>query len=303
MNSIFKSHGKLLITGEYFVLKGAKSLSIPTKFFQTLKIEGIKESKLMWVSYDKNNDPWIEATFDLSNLKILGTKNKETLFLKKLIYNAQKINSNFLKTNLGFKVVSKMNFERSWGLGSSSTLINNISKWANINPFKLHSLVSNGSGYDIASAIANGPIIYELTNDKPKYREITFDPIFHDNLFFIYMNKKQKSEDEVDYFNTNVKVSEKTIKLISSITEKIVECKNLDSFQNLIVEHEKILSTELKRKMIKTILFNDYRGEIKSLGAWGGDFVLAAGPNNSKEYFQKKGYKIVFSFKDILKNS
>ena len=55
--------------------------------------------------------------------------------------------------------------------------------------------------------------------------------------------------------------------------------------------------------MIKTILFNDYKGEIKSLGAWGGDFVLAAGPNNSKEYFQKKGYKIVFSFKEILKNS
>ena len=303
MNSIFKSHGKLLITGEYFVLKGAKSLSIPTKFFQTLKIENIKESKLIWVSYDKNNDPWIEATFDLSNLKILSTKNKETLFLKKLLCSAQKINSNFLKVSSGFKVVSTMNFERSWGLGSSSTLINNISKWANINPFKLHSLVSSGSGYDIASAIANSPIIYELINGEPKYHEIRFDPIFHNNLFFIYINKKQKSEDEVDYFNTNVKVSEKTIKLISSITEKIVECKNLDSFQNLIVEHEKILSTELKRKMIKTILFNDYKGEIKSLGAWGGDFVLAAGPNNSKEYFQKKGYKIVFSFKDILKNS
>ncbi len=303
MNSIFKSHGKLLITGEYFVLKGAKSLSIPTKFFQTLKIENIKESKLIWVSYDKNNDSWIEATFDMSNLKILSTKNKETLFLKKLLCSAQKINSNFLKTSSGFKVVSTMNFERSWGLGSSSTLINNISKWANINPFKLHSLVSSGSGYDIASAIANSPIIYELINNEPKYHEITFDPIFHNNLFFIYMNKKQKSEDEVDYFNTNVKVSEKTIKLISSITEKIVECKNLDSFQNLIVEHEKILSTELKRKMIKTILFNDYRGEIKSLGAWGGDFVMAAGPNNSKEYFQKKGYKTVFSFKDILKNS
>ncbi len=303
MNSIFKSHGKLLITGEYFVLKGAKSLSIPTKFYQTLKIEGIKESKLIWVSYDKNNDPWIEATFDLSNLKILSTKNKETLFLKKLLCSTKKINPNFLKTNSGFKVVSRMNFKRSWGLGSSSTLISNISKWANINPFKLHTMVSNGSGYDIASAIANGPIIYELINDEPKYHEIIFDPIFHDNLFFIYMNKKQKSEDEVDYFNTNIKVSEKTIKLISSITEKIVECKNLNSFQNLIVEHEKILSTELKRKMIKTILFNDYKGEIKSLGAWGGDFVLAAGPNNSKEYFQKKGYRTVFSLKDILKNS
>ncbi len=46
MSLKFKSHGKLLITGEYFVLKGAHSLCIPTKFFQTLKIQDLKERKL-----------------------------------------------------------------------------------------------------------------------------------------------------------------------------------------------------------------------------------------------------------------
>jgi len=39
------------------------------------------------------------------------------------------------------------------GLGSSSTLIVNISKWANVDPFQVHKLISKGSGYDIAASL------------------------------------------------------------------------------------------------------------------------------------------------------
>ena len=55
--------------------------------------------------------------------------------------------------------------------------------------------------------------------------------------------------------------------------------------------------------MVKEIYFSDYSGEIKSLGAWGGDFILAAGPINTKKYFEEKGYKTIFSYKDMLKNT
>jgi hypothetical protein len=51
---------------------------------------------------------------------------------------------------------------------------------------------------------------------------------------------------------------------------------------------------------VKFKYFQDYSGEIKSLGAWGGDFILAAGPSNSKEYFIGKGYNSVFSFNEIF---
>ena len=44
-------------------------------------------------------------------------------------------------------------------------------------------------------------------------------------------------------------------------------------------------------------------GEIKSLGAWGGDFILAAGPSDSNKYFEKKGFKTVIRFMDMLKKS
>ena len=40
----FYSNGKLLITGEYLVLDGARSLAIPTKFGQFLIVEEIENS-------------------------------------------------------------------------------------------------------------------------------------------------------------------------------------------------------------------------------------------------------------------
>ncbi len=301
MSLVFKSHGKLLITGEYFVLKGAQSLCIPTKFFQTLKIEKLKENILIWRSFDYKNKIWIEAKLNTLDLEILTTETAEILYLQKLLYNAKKINSDFLKSSHGYSVESNMNFNRFWGLGSSSSLINNISNWANISSFDLLWSVSKGSGYDIACSLSNGPIIYKLVNKKPVYNQVVFKPKFHENIFFVYLNKKQKTEDEVNYFN-KIKSDKKITDTISSITQKIIECKKFESFKKLIFEHEKVLSIQLKKKMVKEIFFDDYEGEIKSLGAWGGDFIMAAGPKNSKKYFNEKGFKTVFSFNDMLKD-
>ena len=47
----YYSNGKLLLTGEYLVLDGAKSLAIPTKFGQDLSVEKIKEPQIIWGSF------------------------------------------------------------------------------------------------------------------------------------------------------------------------------------------------------------------------------------------------------------
>ena len=106
-----------------------------------------------------------------------------------------------------------------------------------------------------------------------------------------------KNFDEVQALDNN------DLDKISSLTKKIIDCKNLLDFQKLIINHEKILSTSLNKKTIKEELFIDYPGEIKSLGAWGGDFILAAGPSDSNKYFEKKGFKTVIRFMDMLKKS
>ena len=42
----FYSNGKLLITGEYVVLDGAKALALPTKFGQSLLVKDRKSTRL-----------------------------------------------------------------------------------------------------------------------------------------------------------------------------------------------------------------------------------------------------------------
>ena len=48
MKKKYYSNGKLLITGEYVVLDGAKALALPTKFGQYLIIEPGKNQQINW---------------------------------------------------------------------------------------------------------------------------------------------------------------------------------------------------------------------------------------------------------------
>ena len=137
--------------------------------------------------------------------------------------------------------------------------------------------------------------------ETPKIESVNFLPEFHKNLYFIYLDKKQSSKSEIEYFD-KINISSECISEVSTITDEMIKCSNVTDFQNLLNQHEKILAKVLNKKSIKQELFNDYDGAIKSLGAWGGDFILAAGPKDSKKYFEEKGFKTVFSFNEMLKN-
>jgi len=67
-----------------------------------------------------------------------------------------------------------------------------------------------------------------------------------------------------------------------------------------MIEHEKIISAIIQQKPVKSELFPDYFGEIKSLGAWGGDFVLATGNEKSISYFKNKGFETILGFEKMI---
>ena len=140
----FYSNGKLLLTGEYLVLDGAKSLAIPTKFGQDLAVIPIKESQLIWGSFTVEGNCWFEAVFELPKLRLISAtfesdkeENAEIIAetLLEILLEAKKMNPNFLNADGGFLVKTTLTFPRKWGLGSSSTLINSIASWAKVDAF------------------------------------------------------------------------------------------------------------------------------------------------------------------------
>ncbi|WP_185871731.1 GYDIA family GHMP kinase [Blattabacterium cuenoti] len=303
----FYSHGKLLLTGEYFILYGAYGLALPTIKGQSLTIfENNLSPVLHWKSYDEINDkPWFEGIFKLPSLDICyDTERNTAVKLRNLLLISQKIKKNFLHNSLGIYVKTQLEFPRNWGLGSSSTLINNIAKWAKIDPYMLLGTNFPGSGYDIACVSISKPIVYKLWNQKPHIIPIKFNPSFKDQLFFLHLNKKQNTCDEIRNFRSNIynvsNISNKNIESISSITKRILFCKTLKEFEELLLKHEKILSKILKLPTIKEIYFPDYLGIVKSLGAWGGDFVLISSRKGMKDYFSNKGFDTLISFDEMI---
>lgn len=301
---MYYGHGKLLLTSEYAVLDGALALAIPTKFGQSMSIKQTRKSDLYWKSYDHLKQEWFSAQISLYDFSAVKTTDEEKAkFLKKVLKGAVRLNSEFLSKWNGFDVKTNLEFANNWGLGSSSTLIYLVAQWADVNPLLLHFEVSQGSGYDVACAGADYPISYRLAEDAVHYSEVEFDPSFKDKLFFIHLNQKQSSNKAIDFYLNKAKKRKTLASKLTKVTEDIIDCKSLSKFQSLIDEHESIIEDHLTLQPVKEKLFHDFNGSIKSLGAWGGDFVLAATDLEEKEvrqYFSEKGYDTLLPYEEMI---
>tara|TARA_B100001287_G_scaffold271898_1_gene272822 strand:- start:333 stop:1238 length:906 start_codon:yes stop_codon:yes gene_type:complete len=297
----FKSNGKLLITSEYLVMKGAMALAIPAKLDQELNVISTNSDFVNWKSFDKNNQIWYEEKFYLDKGALIynSQKNKMSDLIVRLFDYIHTFNSP--QKSIGNEFIWKINFDRNWGLGSSSTLINNLSKWAKVNPYKLLFSVFNGSGYDIACCDKSNPIIFQKKDDYLSVSNTTFNPDFLNNLFLIFLNKKQDTQKSIQNFLKTDEPFSEEINQINEIVHEIENVKDITTFESLIERHEKIIAKILQIPTIQNEKFTDYNnGVIKSLGSWGGDFVLATGDEKSMDYFKEKGFNTVKKISDLL---
>ncbi len=322
--SHYKSNGKLLLTGEYLVLKGATALALPLKLGQSLDVETLEENenRIYWNAYKKSTDngqqttdivhdpqPWFSVVLDKTDFSVIETDDKEKAErLSSIMSKVKSLNDNVFNDSHDYKFNTLLDFDPQWGLGSSSTLINNISEWAEIDPYSLLDSTFKGSGYDIACAKSNEPIFYKVNSqqstDNGRIIEIAnFNPEFKDNLYFVYQGHKQSSANEVKAFLAKEKKYEREIESVSEISRILPDIQTLRDFCYFIKVHEEIMATCLGQNKIKKY-FSDFEGEMKSLGAWGGDFFMAAtewDEQRIRNYFENKGLNVILSYDDIIK--
>lgn len=302
-NLRFYSHGKLLITAEYLVLDGVQALALPTKYGQDLTVFPSENEEIYWKSIDVNGDVWMEEHFAISrifNQEIAETDSDYLKTLLSILRAAHEAKPDFFSKAKGFYIETRLEFPRLWGLGTSSTLINNIAQWVEVDAFWLLDASFGGSGYDIACAQRDTPILYTKTKNGACVVELTFKPKFSEYLYFVYLNQKQSSKAGIAKYREYQGDLKSKQSDINAITEQLLIADTLEKFEELLEQHETVIASVIGMPKVKKMYFDDFDGVVKSLGAWGGDFVLVTSKKNPKAYFKAKGFDTVLAYDEII---
>jgi mevalonate kinase len=293
----FYASGKLLLFGEYLVLKGSGCLAIPLSYGQKMHVESSKNDFLEWKS-SHNDATWFSCFFS-KTLEIINTSDlPNAQMLIRLMKIIKETNPDLFGNGLNFH--TEMNFKPGWGFGSSSTFISLLAQWSKMDPYLLLEKSFGGSGCDVACATANTPVIYDMQGRQtvPVY----LFPKVSSKTLFVYSGKKKDSNEAVKQFRAQT-VFDDDIEKMKRIIIAVANATQVDVFEEAMEESEKLLSRILKLKPVKEILFPDYPYAIKSLGAWGGDFFMATFRKEveARKYFEEKGYTTLFNYNELIK--
>lgn len=294
------SPGKLMLTSEYFAVDGALVLAVPTKLGQEFFFDEKQDQKslILWEAYHQNK-LWLKAVIDYKNWQILETNIISSAeFILKTLKNVQNLSDIKFKATDSYYLKTNLQFPADYGLGSSSTLMTNLAEWSEIDPFHLNSISLGGSGYDIAVAKAKSAVLFK---NKPEihFERLDFNPKFKNELIFIHLNQKQDSREGINLYKSKIK-SQNLIDEFSDLTRNILLCDELDNFSRLMTLHEQRISDFIELPTVKSIFFEDCAKFVKSLGAWGGDFVMSAKFEGYQDYFWGKGFTTVFEWNELI---
>jgi mevalonate kinase len=291
------SPGKIMLTAEYAVMDGARALCIPIKQHQHLTVMS-NQAGITWKSLDRFGKVWFESRWDETFTRVHSTDKEISDTLERIFCY---IGLEKVKRSL---FTMKTTFPMEYGVGSSSSLIACLSKIYKIDPVPFQWNIFGGSGYDVATSFEDKAIMYRLCQNKsPEWESVSFNPKFKDKLYFVFLNKKRNSREAIKEYLDNRDLNKDTIQRISSLSTDFIQANGIEEFIHLINEHEKLISKLVNEKTVQSTFFHDFKGAVKSLGAWGGDLVLVATNENYdfvRDYFKSKGFPIVIPYHDLV---
>lgn len=309
--SNFFAHGKLLLTAEYVVLDGVLALAVPTRLGQSLTVEekvDLAPDRLEWRSEDENGAPWFTGQWQRrEEAWVLQTADDETvaISLDQVLQAALCLRPAAREMLGGWAVTTRLDFPRDWGLGSSSTLVSLVAQWLSVDPYLLLAHSFGGSGYDVACAQARQPILFQYTPFEPQVTEIAWQPPFKDALYFVHLGKKQDSRAGIRRYRERTEggLDKATLDHLNVLTIALVYAQRSEEAEKILRNHERLISELIGLPPVRQEYFADFPGAIKSLGAWGGDFVMALSPwdaPQTRAYFNEKGYSTVLGYDELI---
>lgn len=295
------SPGKVMLSGEYFVLWGAAALAFPSIQRQHLAIYDLSEQAFHRWTTSAGSSEIFSCLIDKKSLKAFDIRGSEgsAQFIENLLQAARSLNPEIFETNLHFQ--TRLDFSPQWGLGSSSSLIVNISRFTQTDPWTLHRMVSQGSGYDIACALHEKPLLFS----HPENPRINFPLInypFTDSLYFLPLGIKKDSSRAVSE-TAHLRPSTALIEEASQISYALTWTRSLKEFSDFLKIYVHLVKRGIGLKESLPAQLAGFNGIIKPLGAWGGDLALVVSeedPNQLRNWFASRGFPELIKWQEII---
>lgn len=289
----FTAHGKLLLTGEYAITQSARGIAIPTSFGQHLSVESHQGPEhVLWEAFDHENQQWLTAGFDREGRVLHSSSAAMAEKLQGLLAPVR--NSNAWSNSV--RVQTKVDFPRLWGLGTSSTLCALLAQWAEIETMSYREL-HGGSGYDLACAQANGAIYYALVDGEPEVLPVQLPPVLQ-SVVFVYRGAKQQTDSSLKLVGRKP-FSPAQCQEISRLSEGFLQVNSLEELEAIIEQHELLISNHLGLERAIEGPFKGVQGQVKSLGGWGGDFVMLTRFEKNRQWLETNGFNTIIPFETM----
>ena len=306
-SQLFSANGKLMLTGEYLVLDGAQSLAVPTLLGQHLEVALTDvPDVLTWESLEADGNCWLQAEFSRKALRqnIPAVQREPRARLGRLLHHIFEQHPLLWPAGSGLHLRTRIDFDRSWGLGSSATLSYLLAAFAGIDPYDLNYSEFGGSGYDIACAGSDGPISYQLVQGRPQVAHLATNLPGLEGCYFVHLAKKQDSREAIKNYRAQAGADlYRYTSELDELTTALIHTSDREEAAGLLRQHEALVGYVTHQLPVGRGLFADFKGTVKSLGAWGGDFILAV-PTTQIDvpgYFASHGLTTCIPARELLR--
>ena len=294
-----------MLCGEYAVTIGVEALALPVSLGQWMYVWEFDSpgggDRLIWEAKEKDGSTWLNESFalPLETMEAETEKSSERDRSREVLHSMlSMVAEGFWKTGKSYRIETQLEFDRSSGLGSSSTMVANFARFAGLDAQKVQQKVLGGSGYDVAVAELGKGLVFWKNAEVANWDAWKLSADLTSKWKIVFLGKKQNSRNALADVKGKLMEIEKDDFLMHQLRQVCAAVKMANQVPMLeagLEMWQAILAMSLGLETpYQHFKFQPTKGGLcKWLGAWGGDMLLINDVFEESEREALKKYKIV----------
>ena len=294
-----------MLCGEYAVTIGVEALALPVSLGQWMYVWEFDSpgggDRLIWEAKEKDGSTWLNESFalPLETMEAETEKSSERDRSREVLHSLlSMVAEGFWKTGKSYRIETQLEFDRSSGLGSSSTMVANFARFAGLDAQKVQQKVLGGSGYDVAVAELGKGLVFWKNAEVANWDAWKLSADLTSKWKIVFLGKKQNSRNALADVKGKLMEIEKDDFLMHQLQQVCAAVKMANQVPMLeagLEMWQAILAMSLGLETpYQHFKFQPTKGGLcKWLGAWGGDMLLINDVFEESEREALKKYKIV----------